>query len=254
MRSRRLSHIIALTAIVILSTAPDSRAQTPATDELRPAPFFAGGSILLSSRHREIKDPADGYAYLHTLFDGSIEWPAIGAIFNAGALVAPSWSVGGEIMLRSPQTATVAEKFQWKFEMTRLSSTYTDRERLYSAVVRRHVVRRAVDLQPVMGFTLSHSTQTLTNRRGEYLWGAGRSPIEEKDVSVSTTRPGVVGGADLLFRTSSRLAVSVGTRLHWIRRVKYDEYEREVPHAGPLVLSFGAGLSWQQRRTPRTNR
>lgn len=239
--------VAAFASAMMCSTGGDACAQTTADREPQPAPFFVGGSLMFSSRHREITDPP-GSGYLHPLFHGSLDWPSAGATFIGGALVAPSWSIGAEVALRSAKSTAILEDTQaGHFQFILLSSTYTDRERLYSVVMRRHVVGRVIELQPLVGFTASHNTQTLTNRRGASNYAGVTRPAQTPDASAARWRPGLVGGTDLVFHAASGIAVNVGTRLHWIRRERYDEYEREFPHAGSIVLSFGAGLSWQPR-------
>lgn len=206
---------------------------------------------MLSWRDAEIKDPP-GSGNRHPRLHGSLEWPAAGAIFGGGVSAGGNWIVGAEIGLRRSQSVPIVEQeAPGHFELVQLSSIYTDRERLYSVVARRHYVNRHAVLQPLVGLTVSRRTQTLTDRRGTYQWYGGTVPTQRPDVMVSTVKPGIVGGADVMFPTPSGLAITAGARLHWIKRAKYNEYTRQVPHAGPYVFSFSGGIAWQPRLRAR---
>lgn len=240
-------HKLLLTPVMLVSLASTAGAQT---DMKRESPaahgrFFAGGSALLWSTHGAA-EPALGF--FDPQFTVALGWPAAGVMLNGGVFLGPRWSVGGELALRRPRSATMSEVTRGKFEQWKLSSSFTDRERTVSFVVRRHLRAAAtVNVEPLGGVTISSSTRSNTNRRGIYEYFGGSLPIERPDRSAQATRAGLVGGADLVFRTRTAASISLGGRLHLIQRPDDPARDSVGPAQGGFVLQIGAGLRWRPR-------
>lgn len=241
----RVEILALLAAFLIASSTPvnaQTRDEQPSRDR-----FSVGGSLLLSSAHGAKEDPP-GFGYQRPYFHGSLDWPAVGVMVSGGVFVAQTWSIGAEIALRRAQASVISEETSQRFESERLSPFYTNRERLISIVLRRHVATgRGIDVQPLGGLTLSRATQSLTKRHGVYLYHAGSIPVQRPDVSVHATGVGFVGGADVSLRVAGNLWIATGARAHWVFRPEYDPYDRQVPSAGPLVMQLNTGVTWRLR-------
>lgn len=248
--TRPLSNVLvaALAAIPLLLSSLEASAQTEPHDPPTRGTYFVGGSAVLWSTLAATEDPP-GAGYLVTYYHGSLDSPVVGATFGGGVYIARSWSVGGEVAFRRSQSGVISEDGRAKFESWHLSPLHTDRERLMSVVTRRHFRRgTSLDVQPLGGLTFSRSSQSLTNRRGEYVYYGGTVPIERPDVRAEASRWGLVGGADVLFGTRHGVAVACGARLHWIRRPDASPYVRMAPVPGPAVVQVSAGVTWQSHR------
>lgn len=243
--------VVAVVVLVIVGSSVPALGQDDAAHGARRGQFFLGGSFLVSSTVGANEDPA-GYGYLHPYFHGSLDWPAVGAMFNGGVFVGRQkrWSIGAEVAFRRAQSAMISEDSRSKFEFRQLSSLYTERERLVSVVARLDAVRHArITLQPLGGLTVSQSTRALTNRRGWYQYFGGRLPIERPDRQVHAAQLGLLGGADVLFMLSRELSIACGARVHWVPRGEppSSSYDHEMPSAGPLILQISAGIRWSPR-------
>jgi len=238
--------LIGLATLAIASSAVDAHAQNDA-DQPR-GRFFVGGSLLAWSAIHTPEDPPGG-GYLQTYFHGALNWPAIGANFQAAVFVAPRWSVGGEVAIRSTQSTAIRESFRTKFEGRELSSSYAEREHLISFVARRHAATTSskIDLQPLAGVTFSRNAQALTNRSGFDYWIGGERPVQVADAVSSTIEFGLVGGADVTIRGSPGAGLVFGARVHWISRPDYRTRDRVGLTVAPVILHLAAGVRWTRR-------
>jgi len=234
--------VLAITGASIPAAGQESSAQGPSRGR-----FFLGGAFIASWTLGATEDP-NGFGYLRPYFHGSLDQPAVGAMFNGGFLVGRQrrWSIGAEVSLRRARSGTISEDTRSKFEFWRLSSLYTEQEHLVSAVARWDAVRDGrVALQPMGGLTLSWSSQSLTNRNGVYEYYGGQLPISRPDLKVDATRLGLMVGADVLLALRHGTSLTLGARVHWVPRGETaNSFNTEVPAIGPVVLQIAAGIRW----------
>jgi hypothetical protein len=228
--------------LVILCLPLHAHAQPDDGEDAQRGRYFVTGSVLTWFTHGATADPP-GAGFLRPSFHGLPDSPATGALFNGGVFVARSWSIGGEVALRRALTSAISEETRSKYELWHVTSLYTDRERVMSVIARRHVRPRAsVHVQPLGGITVSRSTQALARREGVYQGVGGTLPVRWSDVETGATRPGFVGGADVLVRMSRHASFAGGARLHWVDRRRHARGAPPIP--GPFVTYLIAGVRW----------
>jgi len=244
----QLSSIAALCVLVLASGPSDARAQSASGSGAKPGAWFVHGGVLVTSILHDTQDAGSGY--LHYNFIGALDWPATGAQFGGGVFVARRWSVGAEIALRRPKSATISEEQHGHVDTWRLSSLYTSRERLLSFVVRFHALPGSrVNVQPLGGVTRSWVSQSLTGRSGVYVYPPFPPfPISKPDVTLDSAKYGLVGGADVAFVAGRGVAIVCSPRIHWIHRDQPGEYDHVAPNAGRVITEVAGGVQWRPRR------
>lgn len=241
----RVVTILIITALGWPAAA--ARAQDATDGRERPGTVFAGFSVIAAWNAAARQDP-EGAGFYTPYYHGSLDWPALGTVLSGGVFVTRAFGLGAELMLRRPQSAIISEDSRAKFESWHLTPRYTDRERLISITNRWNLHAGSTDVQPVWGVTFSHTTQTMTERKGEYVWYGGTMPIERPDRSAHASRLGVVGGADAVFGRRHDVSVTFTGRLHWIPRTEHEARDRIAPAEGALVIYTGAGVTWRSHR------
>lgn len=214
------------------------------TSALAQGTVFVQGGPLATSILNDKQDTQSGY--LHYNFIGELDWPAVGLLAGGGVTVSRHWSIGGELALRRPQSAPISEESRGHTDRSVISSTYSSRERLLSAIVRYHSSPAGrIDVQPLGGVTFSWMSQALTGRHGVASYpGFPDYVFTVPDKSVDSTKLGLAGGVDVAVGNGGSVSLVVSPRVHWILRDTPTEYEHVVPYAGRGIVSIAAGVRW----------
>jgi hypothetical protein len=202
--------------------------------------FYLSGSFSLSFGMGAESNPVASFR--NRRFYGSLDWPEVNALVGGGLFVSQRIGIGGELTLPLSHSVIIQERVQHPFEREELSSRDRNREQLASVFARAHFTRGTIMVQPLGGLTISRARQSLTDRAGTYFYHAGRLRVARPDTSEPTTRPGLVGGVDVLRRGAGDLWVVGGARLHLLSGTAL---QRPVPDLDNWRQYVNAGVLWR---------
>jgi hypothetical protein len=130
-----------------------------------------------------------------------------------------------------------------------LSMQYSHRELLASAVIGRSFAGDSKWLSQIVGgFTISDSTQSLTELQGVQRYEGREVPLTAPDVHEQSIRPGVTAGADFMRALGRALDANIMIRLHWLDRGPEPAFSRDrFPRPSARIILAGGGLRWGGR-------
>lgn len=232
-------------AAVALAIPVGAGAQTPAG-----APgsggWFVGGSLLgwrvvsappITPTNPLLRDTVE-------ITGSPLTRSVAGVSFQTGIDLRPRLFVGAEYSLRMDRSTTVLDIQPSHTTITRISSRYSDADRLLTILAGTPLTNRSsrVGVQLSAGLTIWTFRHRRSDRSLVTFYPGGVFESTPPDTATSLTRIGVGGGADVVIRLRGSLAATSMVRVH-LRRGG----DTQPPSSGSAIL-VGAGLRWQSGR------
>lgn len=178
-----------------------------------------------------------------------------GGLVNAGGAVSDNVAIEVEGVVGLARSGDVTyQLYAGHFGNNKTTGTLKHSEKMFSGLLRFMPSRGngGVRVEPVVGFTMAFSNDTLTNQSRQdwyYSTGGTRGPFDPGDLATTTTAFGFTAGLDVVVPIGRKASFVASGRVRWI------DWPREHPDASPLPdsvpvsvgrtsIQVGAGFRW----------